>query len=62
MILASGLVFALALNKQLDRLDGVVLLGGLLVYLALLLRQSRHSGHHHPRHDLRAPPGCTTSY
>ena len=52
MILASGLVFALALNKQLDRLDGVVLLGGLLVYLALLLRQSRHSGHHHPRHDL----------
>lgn len=52
MILASGLVFALALNKQLDRLDGIVLLGGLLVYLALLLRQSRHSGHHHPRHDL----------
>ena len=52
MILASGLVFALALNKQLDRLDGAVLLGGLLVYLALLLRQSRHSGHHHPRHDL----------
>ena len=52
MILASGLVFALALNKQLDRLDGVVLLGGLLVYLALLLRQSRHSGRHHPRHDL----------
>ena len=52
MILASGLVFALALNKQLDRLDGAVLLGGLLIYLALLLRQSRHSGHHHPRHDL----------
>ena len=52
MILASGLVFALALNKQLDRLDGVVLLGGLLIYLALLLRQSRHSGHHHNNHDL----------
>ncbi len=52
MILASGLVFALALNKQLDRLDGVVLLGGLLIYLALLLRQSRHSGHHHVSHDL----------
>ncbi len=52
MILASGLVFALALNKQLDRLDGVVLLGGLLIYLALLLRQSRHSGHHHASHDL----------
>ena len=52
MILASGLVFALALNKQLDRLDGVILLGGLLIYLALLLRQSRHSGHHHSNHDL----------
>ena len=52
MILASGLVFALALNKQLDRLDGAVLLGGLLIYLALLLRQSRHSGHHHSHHDL----------
>ena len=52
MILASGLVFALALNKQLDRLDGVVLLGGLLIYLALLLRQSRHSGHHHASHAL----------
>ena len=52
MILASGLVFALALNKQLDRLDGVILLAGLLIYLALLLRQSRHSGHHHSNHDL----------
>ena len=52
MIVASALVFALALNKQLDRLDGVILLGGLLVYLALLLRQSRHSGHHHSNHDL----------
>ena len=52
MILASGLVFALALNKQLDRLDGVILLAGLLIYLALLLRQSRHSGHHHNNHDL----------
>ena len=53
MIIASGLVFTLALNKQLDRLDGLVLLGGLLVYLGLLLRQSRHSGHHHANHDLR---------
>ena len=52
MIVASALVFALALNKQLDRLDGAILLGGLLVYLALLLRQSRHSGHHHSNHDL----------
>ena len=47
MIIASGLVFALALNKELDRLDGVLLLCGLGGYLALLLRQSRHSGHHH---------------
>lgn len=51
MILASGLVFALALNKQLDRLDGLILLCGLLIYLGLLLRQSRHSGHHHTHHD-----------
>ena len=56
MILASGLVFALALNKQLDRLDGAVLLCGLLVYLALLLRQSRHSGHHHASHDQPRTP------
>ena len=55
MILASGLVFALALNKQLDRLDGVILLAGLLIYLALLLRQSRHSGHHHSNHALPRP-------
>ena len=54
MILASGLVFALALNKQLDRLDGVILLCGLLIYFGLLLRQSRHSGHHHASHEL--PP------
>ena len=51
MIFASALVFALALNHQLDRLDGVLLLGGLLIYLLLLLHQSRHSGHHHPHHD-----------
>lgn len=54
MILASGLVFALALNKELDRLDGVILLCGLLIYFGLLLRQSRHSGHHHASHEL--PP------
>ena len=50
MILASGLVFALALNQQLDRLEGLMLLCGLLIYLGLLLRQSRHSGHHHASH------------
>ena len=51
MILASAMVFTLALNHQLDRLDGVLLLGCLLIYLLLLLHQSRHSGHHHPHHD-----------
>ena len=51
MILASAMVFTLALNHQFDRLDGVLLLGGLLIYLLLLLHQSRHSGHHHPHHD-----------
>lgn len=51
MILASAMVFTLALNHQLDRLDGALLLGGLLTYLLLLLYQSRHSGHHHPHHD-----------
>ena len=51
MILASAMVFTLALNHQLDRLDGVLLLGGLLIYLLLLLHQSRHIGHHHPHHD-----------
>lgn len=51
MILASAMVFTLALNHQLDPLDGALLLGGLLTYLLLLLYQSRHSGHHHPHHD-----------
>lgn len=51
MILASALVFALTLNKELDRLDGVILLTGLVIYLGLLLRQSRHSGHHHVSPD-----------
>lgn len=51
MIIASALVFALALNNQLDRLDGAILLVGLGVYLGLLLRQSRNSGHHHTSQD-----------
>jgi len=51
MIIASALVFALARNTQLDRLDGAILLAGLVVYLGLLLRQSRHSGHHHVSHE-----------
>ena len=51
MILASALVYGLALSKDLDRLDGVVLLCALAVYLGMLLRQSRHSNHHHASHD-----------
>lgn len=51
MIIASALVFALALNNQLNRLDGAILLVGLGVYLGLLLRQSRNSGHHHTSQD-----------
>ena len=51
MILASGLVFALALSTDLDRIDGAILLGGLVIYLGVLLRQSRHSSHHYVNHD-----------
>ena len=46
MILASLLVFGLALKQQLTRFDGVLLLGGLLAYFALLRYQSRHASHH----------------
>ncbi len=44
MIGASLLVFALAWNEELTPLDGAVLLTALVLYLALLLRQSRRSG------------------
>ncbi len=47
MIGASLLVFVLAWNEELTRLDGVLLLIALAVYLGLLLRQSRHSGRPH---------------
>lgn len=43
MIGASLLVFVLAWNEELTRADGVMLLSALLLYLGLLLRQSRHS-------------------
>ncbi|QIH11756.1 MULTISPECIES: calcium/sodium antiporter [unclassified Pseudomonas] len=43
MIGASLLVFALAYNEHLTPLDGAVLLAALVLYLGLLLRQSRHS-------------------
>ncbi|WP_412548573.1 calcium/sodium antiporter [Pseudomonas sp. MWU13-2105] len=42
MILASLLVFGLAFNEELGRLDGLVMLGAFTLYLGLLLRQSRH--------------------
>ncbi|WP_434604992.1 calcium/sodium antiporter [Pseudomonas sp. Z1-29] len=48
MIGACLLVFVLAWNEELSRLDGALLLIALAVYLALLLRQSRHSGRPHP--------------
>ncbi|WLG98474.1 calcium/sodium antiporter [Pseudomonas sp. FP198] len=48
MIGACLLVFVLAWNEELTRLDGALLLIALAVYLALLLRQSRHSGRPHP--------------
>ena len=43
MIGASLLVFVLAWNEELTRVDGVLLLAALVLYLGLLLRQSRHS-------------------
>ena len=43
MIGASLLVFVLAWNEELTRIDGVMLLVALALYLGLLLRQSRHS-------------------
>ena len=50
MIGASLLVFILAWNEELTRFDGMVLLAALMVYLGLLLRQSRHSTRP-PSHD-----------
>ncbi len=44
LIAASALVFGLALNEQLGRLEGGVLLLGLVGYLGILWRQSRHPG------------------
>ncbi|WOE82594.1 calcium/sodium antiporter [Pseudomonas protegens] len=53
MIGASLLVFILAYNERLTPSDGVILLAALVLYLLLLLRQSRHSARHH----LPAPAG-----
>ncbi|MCX7077845.1 MAG: calcium/sodium antiporter [Pseudomonas sp.] len=51
MIGASLLVFVLAYNEELTPLDGLVLLTALVLYLGLLLRQSRHSARPQQNHD-----------
>ncbi len=48
MIGASLLVFVLAFNEELGRLEGVLLLVMLAVYLSLVLHQSRHHGRTYP--------------
>lgn len=48
MIIASGLVYLLARNGQLDRIEGLALLLGLLVYLLMLWHQSRHYARTYP--------------
>ncbi|WP_375139544.1 calcium/sodium antiporter [Pseudomonas capeferrum] len=48
MIIASALVYLLALNGYLGRLEGVLLLVGLIGYLAVLWHQSRHHARTYP--------------
>ncbi|QVM93936.1 calcium/sodium antiporter [Pseudomonas entomophila] len=48
MIIASGLVYLLASNGQLGRIEGLVLLLGLLGYLLMLWHQSRHYARTYP--------------
>ncbi|MBP5946468.1 MULTISPECIES: calcium/sodium antiporter [Pseudomonas] len=55
MIGASLLVFLLAWNEELGRLDGILLLSALALYLGLLLRQSRHSARPHSEQPETAP-------
>ena len=55
MIGASLLVFLLAWNEELGRLDGILLLSALALYLGLLLRQSRHSVRPHAEQPETAP-------
>ncbi|MGH8425130.1 MAG: calcium/sodium antiporter [Pseudomonas fluorescens] len=55
MIGASLLVFVLAWNEELTRVDGIILLAALALYLGLLLRQSRHSARP-PSHDKTPAP------
>ena len=55
MIGASLLVFLLAWNEELGRLDGILLLSALALYLGLLLRQSRHLVRPHAEQPETAP-------
>lgn len=48
MIIASALVYLLAFNGHLGRLEGVLLLVGLVGYLAVLWHQSRHYARTYP--------------
>ena len=50
MILASALVYALAANGHLGRVEGLVLLSGLVGYLVMLWHQSRQSSQCRMRH------------
>jgi cation:H+ antiporter len=54
MIGASLLVFVLAYNEELTPVDGLILLTALVIYLGLLLYQSRHA--HRPPHLTQTPP------
>lgn len=54
MILASVLVYALCVNGQLGRFEGLVLLLGLVGYLAMLWHQSRHYARTYPAPALAA--------
>ncbi|CAG8867102.1 Inner membrane protein YrbG [Pseudomonas fluorescens] len=56
MIAASGLVYVLALNGHLGRLEGLVLVLGLMGYLAVLWHQSRHYARTYPAPDPASRP------
>lgn len=53
MIAASGLVYLLAANGRLGRLEGILLLLGLLGYLLMLWHQSRHYARTYPAPETR---------
>ncbi|MGB9089906.1 MAG: calcium/sodium antiporter [Pseudomonas farsensis] len=57
MIAASGLVYLLASNGLLGRLEGVVLLLGLLGYLLMLWHQSRHYARTYPAPSVQSAGG-----